>query len=120
MNLDNKEQLYINAGIDDEAQLVHRKYWSGLSYDVVCKLPKGNYNLTFKLKKDAVNAYGDLRVSGINVARKDNKIAFALDAQKDLTFTVSPGGQSESIVTSLRKQLLNNLRHSQHESSLTH
>ena len=119
LNFNQKELQYINAGVEDSSQHVYRKNWGGVEYDVICKLPQGNYLLTFKLKRDAVRAYGDLRVSDVVAAQVNNTVAFELGNTKELSFIVSPGGGSQAIVTSLREQVVNNLHKLQKDNSLS-
>jgi len=103
-----QELCYIHADIDDQNHPIHRKFWGGTGYDIVCHLPKGNYHLTFKRKSDALNAYGALCLKGIRATRGVNSVAFSLEDGQQLSFSVAAGGDCKNMVLNLRQQALFN------------
>ncbi|MBQ3502705.1 MAG: hypothetical protein IJA72_03470 [Clostridia bacterium] len=107
--MNEKEIKYINADIYDNTQDVFKRsygkvFWS----DVVCTLPKGPYSFECQKTADTKNIYATLRVKGIPVSQKDNMIGFYLDETKTLYLPVTSGGGIETIITTLRRQVLKN------------
>lgn len=120
MIINETEQQYINAGLDDNTQDVYRaNYGSIHSFDVCCALPKGRYSVVCKKTRDLKNVSSSLRLKGIDFARWDGWVSFWIDKPTRLEFEISAGGDSAHIVTHLRKQiLLNNRNYANEEERL--
>jgi hypothetical protein len=112
-----KELEYINAGIDDQSQNIHRRF-NGIdnSFYLYAKLPKGTYNLYIKSNSEIkTNCYWELLHFGIDSYIVDTGIEFKINNQTRIFLTLD---DVELNVLSLRKQAILNQNKLEHQNNL--